>query len=340
KSEISNARARHLLFVPDASTLVTASGTTIAAHSAADGEQLWTLNVAPTGNITGGQLSVDGKTLVLKTDTDGGRVIVIRDQKIIGTIFQPADVALPTPDGRFVAVTHERQLKWYSAEGQFVWQFTGDEFLRNPEMSHDGQKIAVCSELGTLTTLSAAGEVLGENDVRALAALKFLQDGDLIAATWTGNLMRFQAGVRGLWMQHYVPFSVRIRGGNEPKMPGERDIKFQFGPLPDNRIWMGWPLTKVVPTTRMADWGNAAKEPAPLEPNLLSDTQALIQAWCDPPTHGDPRDWRQPIELLTDGKPDAPPRPWLEWSDINYIDSGWRQKLTLVVDTFREQLKV
>ena len=75
-------------------------------------------------------------------------------------------------------------------------------------------------------------------------------------------------------------------------------------------------------------------------PNLLADTKALVQAWSDPTTHGDPREWKQPIELLTDGHPDPPARPWLEWSDINYIDSGWRQKLTLVVDTFREQLKV
>ena len=121
-------RDRRLLFVPDVSTLLTASGRDVVAFNTTDGKSSWTLNVAPTGSITGGQLSADGKTLALRTDTDGGRVIVIRDQKIIGTIFQPADVALPTPDGRFVAVTHERQLKWYSAEGQFIWQFTGDTY--------------------------------------------------------------------------------------------------------------------------------------------------------------------------------------------------------------------
>lgn len=333
-------RVRRWLFAPDENTLLAASGTWLTAHSAIDGQQLWRLEVAPIGNITGGQLSADGKTLVLKTDTDGGRAIVVRDQKVVSTIPSPADAALPTPDGRFVAITHERRLMWFTDAGQLLWQFTGDEFLRNPTISHDGQRLAVCSELGTLTTLAATGEVLAEHDLRALATMKFLQDGDLLAATWTGNLMRFQGGVRGTWMQHFVPFPVRIRSNNEPKLPGERDIKFQFGPLPDNRIWMGWPLTKAVPTTRMTGWGNAAPEAAPLTPNLLAETQALIQAVCDPTTNGDPREWKQPIELLTDGKPDAPPRTWLSWGDINYIDSGWRQKLTLVVDTFREQLRV
>ena len=90
----------------------------------------------------------------------------------------------------------------------------------------------------------------------------------------------------------------------------------------------------------MCGWGNSASEPAALKPNLLTETQAKIEAWSDPPTHGDPREWQNEIEMLTDGKPDAPPQPWLPWYDINLIDSGWRNKLTFVVDTFREQIKL
>ena len=340
KSEFSNLRPRRHLFVPDANTLMTATGTILTAHAAIDGQRLWMLDVAPTGNITGGQLSTDGKTLVLKTDTDGGRIVIVRDHKIIGTIFTPADVALPTPDGRFVVVTHERQLQWYTAAGQLVWQFTGDEFLRNPTISADGTRIAVSSEMGILTTLNDNGDVLAERDLQALTALKFTKDGDLLAATWTGDTFRFTERLVPKWHRHLVPFGVRLRPAGEPPKPGQRDIQFQDGPIPDNRIWMGWPMTKVVPTTRMIGWGNSAPDVAPLTPNLLTETQALIHATSAPTTFGDPRNWKQPIEMLTDGKPDAPPRPWLTWSDINYIDSGWRQKLTLVVDTFREQLRV
>jgi hypothetical protein len=39
-----------------------------------------------------------------------------------------------------------------------------------------------------------------------------------------------------------------------------------------------------------------------------------------------------------DGKPDAPPLPWLAWTDIGYINSGWRNQLTLEIDTYRTQL--
>jgi hypothetical protein len=94
------------------------------------------------------------------------------------------------------------------------------------------------------------------------------------------------------------------------------------------------------PTTRRTGWGNAAETPAPLTPNLLRETKALITAVSDPPAHGDPRQWQNRVELLTDGKPDAPPHHWLTWSDVNMIDSGWRAKLALQVDTFHTQLRV
>jgi hypothetical protein len=50
--------------------------------------------------------------------------------------------------------------------------------------------------------------------------------------------------------------------------------------------------------------------------------------------------WLNPVQELTDGKPDPPSKPWLAWTAINSIDSGWSGPLTLEVDTFRAQLKV
>jgi hypothetical protein len=99
-------------------------------------------------------------------------------------------------------------------------------------------------------------------------------------------------------------------------------------------------LPDATPTTRRTGWGNAAEKPAPLTPNLLPETKAIVSAVSDPPAHGDPRRWENKIELLTDGKPDAPPRPWLSWTDVNMIDSGWRAKLALQADTFRTQLRL
>jgi hypothetical protein len=95
-----------------------------------------------------------------------------------------------------------------------------------------------------------------------------------------------------------------------------------------------------VPTTRMAGWGNAAAESAALTPNLLTDTQALVEARCEPTTHGDPRTWQHNIDLLRDADPAVPSKPWLEWSDISYLDSGWRQKRVVQVDMFRSQVRL
>ena len=44
--------------------------------------------------------------------------------------------------------------------------------------------------------------------------------------------------------------------------------------------------------------------------------------------------------IVTSTRPDVPPQPWLAWTDINFIDSGWRNKLVLDVDAFRTQLKL
>src|SRR5262249_45235333 len=37
---------------------------------------------------------------------------------------------------------------------------------------------------------------------------------------------------------------------------------------------------------------------------------------------------------------EAPPGPWLRWNEIGFIDSGWKNKLTIEVDTFRTQLRL
>ena len=161
-----SSRQRRQLLAVDASTLVAASGGTVTANNAMTGSKLWSLDVVSAGQITAARVSGDGKTLVVKADTDGGRVVVIRDQKAIGTIFGAADVALPTHDGRFIAVTQERRLKWFSDSGEMLWQFTGDEFLRNPDISADGEQVVASSELGTLTLLSSRGEMLAERDMR------------------------------------------------------------------------------------------------------------------------------------------------------------------------------
>ena len=174
--------------------------------------------------------------------------------------------------------------------------------------------MAAGSELGTLYILDGQGNLLHERDLRSLPVTAWLADGDLLVATWMGTVLRLDGRYAERW--HTL-----LR-------PVETDIRTKLL------------ATEKVPTTRVSDWGNAATTPAPLIPNLLTETRAQIAAFCDPPAPGDPRPWHFPIERLCDGKPDAPEGPWLEWTDINYIDSGWRGPLTFQFDTFHTQLKL
>ena len=183
-----------------------------------------------------------------------------------------------------------------------------------PGVSPDGRRVCVGSEIGTLYVLDEHGAVLAAPDLGALPAAAWLSSGGLVAATWAGTVVGYDGNLKERW-----------RSLPAPTVTDARPRLLAADPTP---------------TTRRAGWGNAEATPAPLTPNLLAETKALITAVSDPPAPGDPRPWQNKIELLTDGKPDAPPQPWLTWTDVNYIDSGWWAKLALQVDTFHTQLRV
>jgi hypothetical protein len=131
-----------------------------------------------------------------------------------------------------------------------------------------------------------------------------------------------------------------------PHDPALNVAQARLGVGLDGNIHLGSPHAKggyvlrVSPDGRILSGGNALATPLPLTPNLLAQTKATVGAVCSPRTHGDPRPWQNKVEALTDGKPEAPPRPWLEWTDIGYINSGWRDRLALEIDTYRTQLHV
>jgi hypothetical protein len=293
--------------------LIVLDGATVTTYDALNGQRLGEIQVAASGTLLGGVISADQRTLALRADCLGGRVFVLRDGKIFGTLPTAANAVALSPDGSIVVVTVGTHFKWYNADGGLVWQFTGDDVLHHPQVSPDGQRACVGSELGRLYILDREG-MRSSVDLGSLPALGWMPDGDLIAATWRGTVARFGNDGQQRWGMQLAPTTADIR--------------------PDILA------ADKTPTTRRTDWGNAAEKPAPLTPNLLKETNALITAVCDPPAHGDPRPWQYPIDLLRDGKPEPPPRPWLGWTEINYIDSGWRGKLALQVDTFRTQMRV
>jgi hypothetical protein len=93
-----------------------------------------------------------------------------------------------------------------------------------------------------------------------------------------------------------------------------------------------WLTTNNIPTARVTSWGNAARVPAPITPNLIAPTNVVIQFKT-----ADARVMGQAGALLTDGKPDAPAEPWLPWHNW----TGWyNEPHNIELDTFRTQLRV
>jgi outer membrane protein assembly factor BamB len=307
-------RKRVRLVAVDERTLVTLDQGTAQARDAKTGATLWTLALADSGALRRAAMSSDGQTLVVLGDTLGGRLFVIRDGHLVNTIATAADDLSVSADGSFVAAVYGRQLKAIDPLGGLLWTFTGDDVLRQPRISPDGKRIAVGSELGTLTLVDRSAATVAQRDMIALAVTAWLPAGDLLAATWMGAVARFDAELRVRWQVKLAP--------------AETDARSKLL-VPD-----------ATPTVVKSGWGNATASPLPLSPNLLAQTKATIEAVSDPRTHGDPRPWQNPIDMLTDGKPDAPPKPWLEWTDIGYIDSGWRSKFAIEVDAFRTHLRV
>ncbi len=304
------ARRHMILAALNLATLVTLEGTTVTAYDARNGAVQWKLRLAPHGALLGAVAGSDGRTLAVRSDVSGGRIFVVRGGRLVNTIASPADDVALSKDGQSLAVTTGDQLEWYSTLGGLVWSFTADAAVHHPRIDASGQRVVVGSEIGTLYVLGASGQSLSQHDYGALPIGAWLPGGDLLVATWMGDVERLDAQYHALWSTHLVPETRDIRGALLATDP--------------------------TPTSRVESWGNAAAEPAPLSPNLLSETRALVNV-----TLSDrPQEWQNPIKALTDGQPDAPDQPWLSWTAIGMIDSGWVGHLSLNVDTFHSQLRV
>ncbi len=148
----------------------------------------------------------------------------------------------------------------------------------------------------------------------ALPIAGWLPDGGLLVANWMGRVERLDASFHSLWQTTLT--------------------------LPAKNIAEELLAVDKTPTARMAGWGNAADASGPLDDNLLSKTPSFIQALSNPPSHGEPVPWKNLVETLYDGKPEAPPQPWLDWTSIQMIDSGWRGAWTLTFGAWHSQLRV
>ena len=291
-------------------TLVALHKMTATAYQATTGKKLWEHTLDNAGVLQGGAASADGRTIAVYSDTDGvfnrpdfSDVFVIRDGKLINRIHMlTLDVAL-TADGRYLALNSERELYWYAADGMAQWSFKPDEVLHNVRISPDGKKLVLATDVGTLYVLDDQGKTVLTRDCGALPAAQWLTNNELLVATWTGDVMR-------LTTDGAVKWQVKL----QPK--GESQLAKK-------------PVADTVATVR-APWFKT-EESAPLTPNLLVQAKAVIRV-----LHG----LQNPQEMLTDGDPNPPIKPWLTWTTVGIVDSGWVSKVPLEIEAPNSTMRV
>jgi outer membrane protein assembly factor BamB len=294
----------------DATTLLVLDGMKACAHDAFSGKLLWELPLAATGEATEIKVSRDGKTCAILATTDGGRVFVLRGGKLAAAHITGGGNAMDLSlDGSIVALVTGNLLKLYSAVDGLRWTYSGDDFLRFPRISPDGKRIAAASDLGTLAVAGVEGSILLERDLGAVAVPAWLPGGDLLIATWMGTVSRLDPRYEERWRTQLRPEFEDMRG----KI------------LTEDR-------TSVV---RMTSWINAEAIPAPLTPNLLLEKEVLIKMAAQQ-NH---IQFVRPTAALVDGKPDAPPEPWLKWGDVGSF-AETSPFNSVLIDTFRSRLHV
>ena len=288
-------------------TLLAADGLQVTAYDAQTGQTRWSLTPAATGEITRAIAAADGRTAALMATTQGGRVFVVRDGKLVKTLSTPdlGDAAL-SADGSLVAVVRQNQVSLYSADDGFHWTFGAGGTLVGPRFSPDGQRLAIGSEMGLLYVLGVDGRLLLERDLKALPTLAWLPDGDLLAGGWMGTVCRLNRDYRPKWSLHLTPVVTAEREASGGLSQFSRQRR-ENGTVPFPRLT----ADEGVPTVRVAGWTNA--EPSPLPPG--EDLSKTFTVSLKTTLHSTGLNGKE--QLLHDGKTDPPAEPWLTWETVD-----------------------
>ncbi len=297
----------------DANTLLVVDRMQAAAYDAASGQPRWQVALAPDGEAYQVRVSSDGRTCAFAATTQGGRVFILRDGKLLRSFPTAVHQMDISADGSLVAVTTGNQMKLYSVTDGLRWLLHGDDQLQASRIAPDGQRIAVSSALGTLYVLDREGKTLLKRDLGALAVPAWLPEGDLLVGTWMGRVSRLDRQYAERWSMRLSPSEA------------ETDRLTANSILADDSF----------PITRIRSWGNAAERPLPLTPNLLSPKSVRIRFVGKQPHIALARD----PAALVDGKPDAPAEPWLDWGQVESF-AEISPLNYLLLDAFHTRLRV
>jgi len=308
-------RKRVYLQSIDNNRFVAMDGMTATCYNAADGKVIWQNTFANTGKLEFAVKAKNNNTLALYSDTLGGRIYVLNESgKLINTFETYADMVAISPNGDYLVSTKERQLRYYNISENVVWSYSSVDKVRNPAFSDDGSKVSVSDDVGILTVLSARdGSILHKEDLRGLATSKWLADGTLLVATWNGRVIRYATDFNKMWA--VTPKATTVNGFNEKPI-------------------------EAAPISKVMNVGNATATNTDLDGNILKQITTSIAMYYDPKAHADPRAFLNDPQLLFDGDTKPLEKPWLDWSNIQYVDSGWVGRYTFVIDTFKIQMNI
>jgi len=303
------------LAVIDAKTLLVVEGLTATAYNVADGKPVWQVkDMFPNGEIRQIVVSRDGKTIALLATCQGGRIFILRDGKPLRTIPTASEEADLIADGSTLAVVTGNQLKLYSIADGLKWIYNGDAPMRLPRFSPDDKRLVVTNDLGSVCVFDPTGQILFERDFGAKPVPAWLDNGDLLLATWMGQVCRLDGEYKVKWQRRLQPATSDI-------------ITRQ---LAEDKT----------PTVTMGGWTSNLDKPLPLDPkdNLLTQTQPYITLI---PSNG----WsgwvpmEHKTDLLYDGKLAPPAIPWLDWMNVS-----WLAEISpfnyLLIDAIRTNMKV
>jgi len=308
-------RKRVYVYALDDTAFIALDMMKATCYNAVTGAVVWEHTLDNTGQLESMVKAKDSNVIALYSTTKGGKIYVLRDGKLVNSFNTYADMMELSPDGNYLAVTNDAQLRYYNVEENIQWAHISLDNVRNPAISPDGKRIAFSDDVGLLFVFDTlSGKQLYTEDLKGLPVPKWLADGSLIVGTWNGKLVRYDNNYKKVWER--VP-----RAATAVNYEAKR--------------------VENIPITRVANVSNAEAVPnMDVENNILRMARPMIGMFFDPIAHEDPKPWLNSVEKFYD-KDTAPlENPWINWSLIQFIDSGWVGRYTFEINMFNKQMEI
>ena len=103
-----------IIAAPSDDTLLVADGPVLTNYEADSGKQRWQMTLGANGTAHKILVSPDLSTVALVTTTEGGRIYIIQDGKLLQTLTTSADDGTISPDNQHIVLVNGQQIKSYT----------------------------------------------------------------------------------------------------------------------------------------------------------------------------------------------------------------------------------